>query len=227
VTVRKRCRFPAHTAAMPLLAMVALLGPPSAIAADMAPVALVMEVSGAMRPPLAVHREIAPGTRVTLEPEARVALLHYAMCSIVTVTGGAVTVTEQGLDVDAAARQSAKPGPCPRVHRIALTGPAPLGGVVVSRTIGVATPPVVVAAGGVVLVAGSGVVTSAVLLDDAGKSVQATLAVRDGSVLLPETLPLRRPYLLRMQIQGRSEAVDVPFSTSGPAAGGMLVLRLE
>jgi hypothetical protein len=143
------------------------------------------------------------------------------------VTGGAVTVTEQGLDVDATARQSAKPGPCPRVHRIALAGPGPLGGAVVSRTIGVPTPPVVVAAGGVVLVAGPGTVTSAVLLDDAGKSVQATLTVRDGSVLLPDSLPMRRPYVLRMQIAGKSEAVEVPISTSGPAAGGMLVLRLE
>lgn len=215
-----------NAAAITGLALAAVLGGGNAVAAD-APAALVMEVSGTTRPPLAVHREIAAGTRIGLASGARIALLHYATCSIVTIAGGDVTVTEQGLQTAAPATQSAKPGPCPRVHRISLAGPGPLGGVVVSRNIGTPTPPVVAAAGALVLVTGSGAVNAAELLDANGKVVTAALPIRDNSLQLPETLALRRPYVIRFRIDGKSDAVDVPISTSGPAAGGVLVLRLE
>ncbi len=221
-----RRRRPVPAAARSLIALAMLLTSMHAAAAD-APAALVMELSGTTRPALAVHGELVPGTRVSLSPGASVALLHYVTCSIVTVSGGDVTVTAQGLEIAATARQSAKPGPCPRVHRITMAGLGPQSGVVVSRTIGTPTPPLVVAAGGQVLVTGDGSVKAAQLLDEAGKSVDAALVLRNQSVLLPQTLVLRRPYVLRLQIDGKSGAIDVPISTSGPAAGGLLVLRLE
>jgi len=208
------------------LALAATLVGDWAFAAD-GPAAVVMEISGTTRPPLAVHREIAPGTRIGLAPGAQIALLHYATCSIVTVAGGDVTVTEQGLQTAAPATQSAKPGPCPRVHRISLAGPGPLGGVVVSRNLGTPTPPVVAAAGALVLVTGTGAVKAAELLDVNGQVVAAALPIRDNALKLPETLALRKPYVIRFRIDGKSDAVDVPISTSGPAAGGVLVLRLE
>ncbi|MEP7182519.1 MAG: hypothetical protein ABI886_10050 [Betaproteobacteria bacterium] len=232
MTSQNRRRFPAGVIALPCFALVTAMfvgDPACAAAGETAPAALVMEISGATRPPLAVHREIAPGTRIGLDPGVRLALLHYATCSIVTVTGGNVTVTAQGLDTDAAATRSAKPGPCPRVHRITLAGPGPLGGVVLSRAIGTPNPPLVVAADAVVIVAGTGdaVAVSADVIDATGKTVERALPIRAASLQLPGTLAPRRAYVIRLHFDGRSETVDVPISTSGPAGGGMLVLRLE
>src|SRR6266571_6438127 len=93
--------------------------------------ALVMEVTGATKPPLAIHREVAAGTELAIGPGARLSLLHYATCSIVSFLGGMVKVTEQGLDAAEVNVESKKPGPCPRVHNISLAGPGSLGGVIV------------------------------------------------------------------------------------------------
>jgi hypothetical protein len=203
-----------------------MLSAANAFAADIAPVAVVMEVAGATRPPLSVHREVPPGTRITLERGSRVALLHYSSCSIVTVSGGAVTVTAQGLETSDGAEQSAKSGPCPRVHRITLAGPGPLGGVVVSRG-GTATPPVVVAASARLIVTGGGTVRAAQLLDDNDKVVVDALPIRDSELTLPDTLVLRRPYVLRLRIDRQDAPIDIPISTAGPSAGAMLVLRID
>jgi hypothetical protein len=230
VTSQISRRFPAGDIAFAcLVSMTSLLAGSlaHADAGDAAPVALVMEISGATRPLLAVHREIAPGTRIGLDPGARLALLHYSTCTIVTVTGGNVSVTAQGVDTDAAAARSAKPGPCPRVHRITLAGPGPLGGVVLSRAIGPPNPPLVVAADAVVILSGGPGATSADLIDATGKTVGGALPIRAGSLQLPGTLAPRRAYVIRLHFDGRSETLDVPISTSGPAGGGMLVLRLE
>src|SRR6202158_5045141 len=95
--------------------------------------ALVMETSGVTKPPLAVHREVAAGTQIAIGPGGHLSLLHYATCSIVTFSGGTVKVTEQGLEAAEANMESSKPGPCPRIHKISLAGPGPLGGGIVSR----------------------------------------------------------------------------------------------
>jgi len=86
--------------------------------------ALVMETTGVTKPPLVVHREVAPGTRIAIAPGARLSLLHYATCSIVTFSGGTVKVTEQGLEAAEANIESRKPGPCPHMHKISLAVPA-------------------------------------------------------------------------------------------------------
>jgi len=78
-----------------------------------------------------------------------------------------------------------------------------------------------------VLVTGTGAVKAADLLDVNGQVVAAALPIRDNALKLPETLALRKPYVIRFRIDGKSDAVDVPISTSGPAAGGVVVLRLE
>jgi hypothetical protein len=217
---------PLRTAVIACVGLAPMLVAANAIAADVAPVAVVMEVAGTTRPPLSVHRELPPGTRIALERGARVALLHYSSCSIVTVSGGDITVTAQGLETTEGADKSAKPGPCPRVHRIMLAGPGPLGGVVVSRG-GTATPPVVVAASAHLIVTGGGALIAAQLLDDNDKVVVDALPIRDGELTLPDTLVLRRPYVLRLRIQGQDAPVDIPISTAGPSAGAMLVLRIE
>src|SRR5260370_40723123 len=84
--------------------------------------ALVMELTGVTKPPLVVHRELTPGTKIAIAPGARLSLLHYATCSIVTFSGGTVKVTEQGLEAAEANIESSKRGPCPHTHKISLAG---------------------------------------------------------------------------------------------------------
>ena len=83
-----------------------------AAASSSAVAALVMELTGATKPPLAVHREVPAGSSIVIAPGARLSLLHYATCSIVTFTGGTVKVSEQSLDAPDADIESRKPGPC-------------------------------------------------------------------------------------------------------------------
>jgi hypothetical protein len=104
-----------------LVVMPALLCVGPAHSADTNPAfaALVMELSGATTPPLVVHREVAAGTKIAIKPGARLALLHYATCDIVSFSGGTVNVTTQGLQAAEANVQGKMPGPCPRLHQIA------------------------------------------------------------------------------------------------------------
>src|SRR6266480_2355086 len=114
--------------------------------------ALVMDLTGVTKPPLVVHREVAAGTKIAVGPGARLSLLHYATCSIVTFSGGTVKVSEQGLEAEEVNIESRKPGPCPRVHRISLGGPGPLGGGIVSRGMSDASQYADVASDGVVVI---------------------------------------------------------------------------
>ena len=192
--------------------------------------ALVMEVNGVTKPPLVVHREIAPGTRIAIAPGARLALLHYASCSIVTFSGGTVKVSEQGLEGDEANIESRTPGPCPRVHKIALGGPGPLGGGIVSR--GINRDPVDytdIAADGLVVITGarSANAVTADVLDSNRMLVERDIPIRQESFRLSGVLPPRRPYYINIHFRGRSEPVEVPVSILASDAKGLLILRLE
>ncbi|TMH00740.1 MAG: hypothetical protein E6H69_08815 [Betaproteobacteria bacterium] len=83
--------------------------------------ALVMDLTGATKPPLVVHREVAPGTKIAVAPGARLSLLHYATCSIVTFSGGTVKVTEEGAgNPDRARARTRFPLPVPALSAEAL-----------------------------------------------------------------------------------------------------------
>jgi hypothetical protein len=192
--------------------------------------ALVMETSGATKPPLAVHREVAPGTKIAIAPGARLSLLHYATCSIVTLTGGTVQVTEQGLEAAESNIESRKPGPCPRVHRISLGGPGPLGGGIVSRGLSHDESQYAdVASDGLVVITGaraSNAVTADVL-DSNRRLVEGDIPIRQESFRLSGLLPPRRPYFITIHFRGRKNPVEVPVSISASNAKALLILRLE
>lgn len=207
-----------------------------AASADRGAAALVMEVSGTTKPPLVVHREVAPGAQISLAPGGRLALLHYSTCSIVTFSGGVVKVTDQGLEAKQANIESAKPGPCPRVHKIALGGPAPLGGGIVSRAVGGArTTPVSgevdveVATDGVVVLRGTQAKSalSVDLLDANRNPALSGIRIEHQAFGLGGTLPARRPYFMRIHFAGRSEPVEVPIALLPPNAKGLVILRFE
>src|SRR5664279_3204894 len=85
--------------------------------ADSNSVALVTQITGVTTPQLLVHREIAPGTRIDLAPGTYISIYHYSSCTIVALTGGTATVTEQGIEAKASNIASRKPAPCARIHR--------------------------------------------------------------------------------------------------------------
>jgi len=118
-----------------IVVMPAMICVGPAHSADTSPTfaALVMELSGVTTPQLVVHREVAAGTKIAIKPGARLALLHYATCDIVSFSGGTVTVTTQGLQAAKATVQGKVPGPCPRLHQISLHGPKAQGGGTVAR----------------------------------------------------------------------------------------------
>lgn len=190
-------------------------------------VALVMDIKGATTPPLSIYREIAPGTRIELGPGARVSLLHYTSCTIVTLVGGAATVSDEGITANVANIESTRPGPCPRVHKIAHKGPGPLGGVIVTR--GDPMPPMDVAPDALIILSGAGFkdALSADVLDNNHNPVGNAISVRGQSFKLDNALAVKRAYLLRISFAGRSDTVELPFSISGRGSGGLLVLRLD
>jgi hypothetical protein len=192
--------------------------------------ALVMETTGVTKPPLVVHREVAPGTRIAIAPGARLSLLHYATCSIVTFSGGTVKVTEQGLEAAEANIESRKPGPCPHTHKISLAGPGPLGGGIVSRGIsGDPSKYAEVAPDGLVVITGarSANAVTADVLDSNRNLVDRDIPIRQESFRLSGVLPPRRPYYINIHFRGQSEPVEVPISILASDAKGLLILRLE
>ena len=194
---------------------------------DSAVAAIVMELTGVTKPPLSVHREVAPGAQIAIGPGGHLSLLHYATCSIVTFSGGTVKVTEQGLEADEANIESRKPGPCPRVHKISLSGPGPLGGVIVSR--GDPRVYLEVAPDGMVVISGPGAAdaVSADVIDENRMLVDGQIPIRYESFRLNGALAPRRSYLINIHFSGRTEPVEVPVSISGSSTKGLLILRLE
>jgi hypothetical protein len=192
--------------------------------------ALVMDLTGTTKPPLVVHRELAPGTKIAIAPGARLSLLDYATCSIVTFSGGTVKVTEEGLEAAETNIESRKPGPCPHTHKISLAGPGPLGGGIVSR--GIAhdqSKYAEVAPDGLVVITGarSADAVTADVLDSNRMLVDRDIPIRQQSFRLSGVLPPRRPYYLSIHFRGRSEPVEVPVSILASDAKGLLILQLE
>jgi hypothetical protein len=192
--------------------------------------ALVMDLTGATKPPLAVHREVAPGTKIAIAPGARLSLLHYATCSIVTFSGGTVKVTEQDLEAAETNIESRKPGPCPHTHKISLAGPGPLGGGIVSRGISHDQSTYAeVAPDGLVVITGarSADAVTADVLDLNRMLVDRDIPIHQQSFRLSGVLPPRRPYYISIHFRGRSEPVEVPVSIFASDAKGLLILQLE
>jgi hypothetical protein len=210
-----------------LLAAMLATGAARAASPASAPAALVMELTGTTKPPLAVHREVAPGS-FALAPGARLSLLHYGTCSIVTFTGGTVKVSEQELDAEQVNVESRKPGPCPHVHKIAMAGAGPLGGGIVSRGIRDADY-AEVALDGLVVLTGAKAASAvrANVLDSNRMLVAGDIPIRNDSFRLDGSLPPKRPYFVQIHFRGRQEPVEVPISISASNTRALLILKLE
>ena len=195
--------------------------------ADSNAVALVTEITGVTKPQLSLHREIAPGTRIDLAPGAYISILHYSSCTIVALAGGTATVTEQGIEAKASNVASRKPGPCPRMHRIATTGPGPTGGVVVTR--GEPKLYADVCADSEVILSGGGAADaiSVEVLDLNHHPIDKRAAIHDASFQMDGTLAPRRSYVLRISFGGKREPLDVPVLVSPSNTANLLIIRLD
>ncbi len=218
------------TALVAFIFLPAMLVAGFARAADPGPAAaLVMEVNGATKPPLAVHREVAAGTRIVIAPGAHLSLLHYATCSIVNFSGGTVSVTEQSLEAAEANIESKQPGPCPHTHKIALAGPGPLGGGIVARGINHDPEYADITSDGLVVITGARAASavSADVLDSNRRLVAGDIPIREESFRLNGALPPKRPYFINIHFRGQSEALEVPIAISASNPKGLLILQLE
>ena len=233
VATSKRRRFGRMMNASCVLVLAAFslqAGPAQSAAGDAPPVALVMQVSGTTTPQLIVHREVPEGTRVALGAQSRLSLLHYVLCSIVTLSGGSATVTAKGIDAAQANVESTKPGPCPRVHKIRLEGPAPIGGVITTRSIDTASGLLEIAPEGVVVLTGDAAskATFADVRDGYDREVAAKVPIRDGAFTLDSSVLGRNsPYTIGIHRADQDAVLKIPVIVSRSTSGGMLILRID
>jgi hypothetical protein len=199
-----------------------------------APAALVIQVTGTTQPQLVRHREVAEGTRITLAPQARVSILHYEQCAIVTLTGGPAVVTANGIETAAGNVESTKKGPCPKVHKISLSEGAASGGVSVSRSINAAASappagPLNLAANGVIVLSGAAAstATSYELLDGFNRSVTKKASIKDRAFEFDGSESAHGPYTVRIRFANRPEPLDLQVFLSRTIDGGMLVLEVD
>jgi hypothetical protein len=85
--------------------------PAAAVAAE--PVALVLDVSGAVQPEVALYDELADGTVLKLDSGAHLTLSHYGICEEVAITGGTVSIGSQNLDLEGSQVESRTRVQCP------------------------------------------------------------------------------------------------------------------
>src|SRR5262249_18529059 len=90
------------------------------VAQDQPPVGLVMSLSGSITPRLAAMAEIPAGTSLQLAPGTHLTFLHYGLCKLVTVSGGALSITRTEFKADGQVLDE-KDGPCPRIHTLSGT----------------------------------------------------------------------------------------------------------
>ncbi len=106
-TVRRRATFRTAAVLATALLPAALLAPEPAAAE---PAAIVLDI--AVGSTLAPFAELNIGDVVTLAPDQKADLLDYRLCEEVRVTGGTITVAEEGLAVEGGTVEKLGPGDC-------------------------------------------------------------------------------------------------------------------
>lgn len=91
------------------------------------PAALVLEVSGEVEPALLAFSEIEAGTDITLAEDARLSIVHYGTCKILTLVGGSLRVDENRYLIGRSRVETERAQGCPR--QVALEGEGSAAGV--------------------------------------------------------------------------------------------------
>jgi hypothetical protein len=90
----------------------------SALAAEPEPAGIVMKITGQTTPDLPVRAEIPADTTIKLGPAVELTFLHYRKCRLITVAGGTLELSARDFTTDGKV-ESDKPGPCPRIYQLA------------------------------------------------------------------------------------------------------------
>jgi hypothetical protein len=191
------------------------------------PPGIVMTIAGDTDPPLSPMTEIPAGVSVRLRPDTKLTFLHYALCKLVTVTGGTLILSPANFRQDGGASSEAE-GPCPRVYTLTDTGQGRTTSGIVTR--GVPMPPRWPASPEILFTGSrASTVTLAAILD-AGQPPMP-LVVAGGRARPPNGAAPLSPnghYTLRLTLRDRSDPVDVPFVATDPSgSGSLVVLRVD
>ncbi len=186
------------------------------------PVAMVLDASEGSN--VAAFTELADGETLDLGTEARVELLDYRKCQEISVTGGKISVTADGLEVEGGELTALRPGKC---IQSAAVQPLPSAGGALAGTPGQAAI-AGATSGGAPLTTGS--IAATTQEPKAADSVDAN--AKAASVLLRFDGEVRARYdNVFVSVDGGAPqrfAIDDPVLTELPAAGGAEVeLRFE
>lgn len=200
---------------------VAVLAGSVGICAAEPPAGIVMSVSGTTIPELLPRSEIAEHSPIRLEPGARLVLLHYRACLLITVTGGTIVLDPSDIDASNAVVESEKQVPCPRVQRLSLESGAPQGGAVVMR--GVARQLRLPAELDLIL---TGPKAQEVISTDILDTRNVVRAHGDSSAV-NGSLQTGEPYRLRLTLRGEAVPTEIPFTAVPITPEGPTILGLD
>lgn len=186
------------------------------------PVAMVLDASEGSN--VAAFTELADGETLDLGTEARVELLDYRKCQEIAVTGGKISVTSDGVEVEGGELTALRPGKC---IQSASVQPLPPSGGALAGTEGQAAI-ADATSGGAPLTTGS--IATTLEVPKAADSVEAN--AKAASVLLRFDGEVRARYdNVFVSVDGgapRRFSVDDPALTELPApVGAEFELRFE
>lgn len=172
-----------------------------ALAAERAPVGLVLEVDGAVTPPVAAYGEVLDGDRLAVPAGARLTVLHYLSCDQMQVSDGVLSLSLLQYDWEG------PPGridrrPCPST---VAAGDATPAGIVFRGAGGPAAGPAAtprVAGRPVFILTGGGGRTASGLAVLRGDDLVAALPVADGHAVWPSAEPPLAPGTYKVRVLG-------------------------
>ena len=190
------------------------------------PAALVMAISGAVMPEIAVMSEIPSDVSLKLAPAAELTFLHYGRCKLVTVSGGTLTVTRQDYFGDAKIL-SETPGPCPHIQQLNAGTEGTVAGGLVMRGLEAAprwplNPELIIAGAGTDRLTAAAIYAEARLEAPLVRLEQSAHHARFPADAAP--LPANERYVLRLTLAGRTQPVDLPFIGAPPNGPSVLVV---
>ncbi len=202
----------------------------SAAAAGL-PAGIIIAVSGDTEPSLSPMTEIPADQPLTLGAGAKLTFLHYALCRLITVTGGTVTLQRNQFHTDGRI-EGDEAGPCPRVYVPEEAAPAgrTTGGLLLR---GGEAPPRWPVDPEFLFTGPRGRLVMAAEIDaeDPPDAPVLRLAVRAQRATLPvDALPLLpgRRYVLKLSLRDQPKPIEVTFIGTPPGeTGSLIVLRLD
>jgi hypothetical protein len=192
------------------------------------PAALILDISGAVSPPVQRHTEVPGRTSLALDAGGRLTFVHYRTCRVVTVTGGTVRILATHFETEGGRIESDRQRPCPRQQKLPMTvsaGP----GALVTRSISQPRLPVLTPQPRIVLVgsAASRITEGRCTPQSGGPDQPAhPLTIRDGVATPAHPLPAGNYTCELTAGDGRRARLTFTVA-SEPSATDLVVATVE